>query len=62
MTDKIKSLLYFMLKYFIIFCVKVRWAWFHINPMYIKFYMTNDECHFQHRTTGVLFSNYVWAD
>ena len=41
--------------------VKIRWWYFHINPNYIKFYMSSesDEAHFQHRKTGLLHSNYV---
>jgi len=41
--------------------IKVRWWYFHISPMYIKFYMSSesDEAHFQHRKTGQLHSNLI---
>ncbi len=30
------------------FLLQVRWAYFHVNPMYVKFYIHN-EAWFQHR-------------
>lgn len=51
-----------MKKHIIMLMVKFRWAYFHMSPNYIKFYMTMDECHFQHRNTGVIHSNLVWVE
>jgi len=50
-----------MYKLYIMAILKIRWAYFHINPNYIKFTM-GDETHFQHRKTGTLHCNYVWDD
>lgn len=53
-----------MNKAIIMFLVKLRWAYFHVHPNYIKFYMGggSDEAHFQHRKTGAIHSNLVWKD
>ena len=53
-----------MSKLIIMFFVKLRWVYFHLNPMYVKFYVTaeSDEAHFQHRKTGAIHSNLVWID
>jgi hypothetical protein len=51
-----------MRKIIIMTIVKIRWVYFHINPMYMKFYMTSTEPHFQHRRTGEIFSNYTWVE
>jgi hypothetical protein len=59
-----------MRKFLIMSIVKLRWLYFHINPMYIKFYMDIDhnEAHFQHKKTGQLYfvdtisSNFIWVD
>ncbi len=37
--------------------INIRWAYFHINPMYIKFYV-EVEPWFQHRTNGSIHCNY----
>lgn len=52
-----------MRKSIIMLCVKLRWAYFHLNPYYLKFYMDEGrtEAHFQHIKTGVLHSNLVWV-
>jgi hypothetical protein len=44
--------------------VNLRWAYFHINPNYMKFYMDSErkEAHFQHRKTGAIHSNLIWVD
>ena len=43
-------------------CVlKIRWAYFHVSPMYIKFSMDKSEFHFQHRVDGSIHSNYCLA-
>ena len=53
-----------MYKAIVMFIVKLRWFYFHVNPNYIKFYMNSesDEAHFQHRKTGQLHSNLVWIE
>lgn len=56
MVNKIKEWIYIVL---ITILLKVRWAWFHINPRYIKFYVTDDEAHFQDQQTGMIFCNYT---
>lgn len=40
------------------FLLRIRWAYFHVNPNYIKFYMTEDEAHFQHSKTGLIHSDF----
>lgn len=50
------------IKYLLITVLKARWAYFHISPMYIKFSMSDTESHFQHRSSGVIESNYIWED
>lgn len=42
--------------------VWLRWAYFHLHPSYVKFYMTQDEAHFQHVKTGAIYSNFEWVD
>jgi len=46
--------------YILRFILSVRWAYFHISPSYIKFYMDSErtEAHFQHKKYGTLHSNY----
>ena len=53
-----------MRKFLIMTLVNIRWAYFHVNPNYIKFYMSSEsnEAHFQHRKTGQLHSNLVWVE
>lgn len=53
-----------MKKVLIMFLVKLRWAYFHVSPSYIKFYVSNDsdEAHFQHVKNGSIHSNLVWGD
>lgn len=53
-----------MSKAIVMFLVKLRWMYFHVNPRYIKFYMGggSDEAHFQHVKTGEIHSNFVWID
>ena len=53
-----------MKKFLIMTLINLRWAYFHINPMYVKFYVDSErkETHFQHRKTGQLHSNFVWVD
>ena len=48
----------------IMFFVKLRWVYFHLNPMYLKFTVTaeSNEAHFQHRITSTIHSNLVWID
>ena len=41
------------------FFLKIRWAYFHLHPNYIKFYMAPDEAHFQHVHSGTIYSNYI---
>lgn len=48
----------FLLKAFI----KIRWAYFHVSPMYLKFYMTADEPWFQHKRNGSIHCNYTIID
>lgn len=44
--------------------VKLRWMYFHVNPMYVKFYADSErtQVHFQHKRTGRIYSNYRWVD
>ena len=51
-----------MKKSIIMLLVKLRWLYFHLNPMYVKFYVANDEAHFQHRKAGSIHSNLNWVD
>lgn len=53
-----------MAKFLIMAMVHIRWAYFHVNPMYVKFYMDSEhtESHFQHRTRGSLHSNMYWQE
>lgn len=41
--------------------INLRWAYFHIHPSYIKFYVDENktEAHFQHRKYGTLHSYFV---
>lgn len=57
MMEKMKRIL-------IIGLINLRWAYFHVSPRYIKFYMGggSDEAHFQHIKTGAIHSNLVFAD
>lgn len=45
----------------IIFVIKVllriRWIYFHLNPLYVKFSMEGTECHFWHRLTNTIHSD-----
>jgi len=43
--------------------IKVRWMYFHVSPMYVKFYFDSTDEHgmFQHRKHGTLHANYLWA-
>ena len=52
------------MKPLITFFVKCRWAYFHIHPGFVKFYVgpENEEAHFQNIRTGELHSNLVWVD
>ena len=40
------------LKFIVMFLIKIRWVYFHISPMYLKFCMQGDKYHFQHRRCG----------
>jgi len=53
-----------MIKFIVMAIIKLRWIYFHINPMYVKFYVdsSRSEAHFQHRLTGQLHSNFKWVD
>ena len=51
-----------MKKQIIMIIVKLRWIYFHLSPMYVKFYMTPEEAHFQHRKDGSIHSNITWVD
>jgi len=51
-----------MNRFIIMFMVHLRWAYFHISPMYIKFYMTADEPWFQHKRNGSIHCNYRWEN
>lgn len=53
-----------MKKLLIMSVVKLRWAYFHVSPRYVKFYMDSGhtEAHFQHVKTGAIHSNLVWVD
>ena len=53
-----------MRKIIVMFLVNLRWAYFHISPSYIKFYMDAErkEAHFQHVRTGQIYCNFVWVD
>lgn len=43
--------------------VKIRWAYFHIHPSYMKFKMSADsESYFQHSKTGEICCNFTWND
>jgi hypothetical protein len=51
-------------KALVIFILKLRWAYFHINPNYIKFHMGrgSNQAHFQHVKDGSIHSNIIWVD
>jgi len=53
-----------MRKAIIMFFVNLRWAYFHVHPSYVKFWMDSEhtEAHFQHVKRGTLHSNLVWTD
>ena len=53
-----------MIKTLIMLLVKLRWAYFHIHPHYVKFWMDSErtEAHFQNVKDGSIHSNYVWID
>ena len=53
-----------MKKNLIMFLVKLRWLYFHVNPRYMKFGMGggSNEYHFQHVKNGSVHSNFVWVD
>lgn len=51
-----------MRKCIIMFFVKLRWAYFHVSPSYIKFTMSGSEYHFQNVKTGEIHSNYIWTN
>lgn len=53
-----------MKKLLIMTIVNIRWFYFHISPMYVKFYMDSErtEAHFQHIKTGQLHCNYSWSE
>ena len=53
-----------MRKFLIMTLVHLRWAYFHVNPAYTKFYMdeARTEAHFFHAKTNSLHSNYKWVD
>lgn len=53
-----------LVKYLIMFFVHLRWAYFHLNPAYMKFTMSSEsnEAHFQHKKHGTIHSNLVWKD
>jgi len=53
MRDKIAT---FILKSYI----NIRWAYLHLNPRYMKFYIGN-EPHFQHLKLGTIHSNLLYA-
>lgn len=40
--------------------INLRWAYFHVNPAYKKFYMDSarTEAHFLHERTNSIHSNY----
>ena len=40
--------------------IHLRWLYFHINPMYLKFYISKDEAHFQHKKNGTIHSNIIY--
>ena len=44
---------------FLILYLKIRWAYFHVSPRYIKFYMTDTEAHFQNAKTGAIHSQVI---
>jgi len=50
----------FLLKIFL----KLRWAYFHVNPSYQKFYMdaARTEAHFFHAKTNSMHCNYSLID
>lgn len=48
-----------MIKLIVMFFIKLRWAYFHVNPSYLKFTLDND-AYFQHSKTGVIHCNYSW--
>jgi hypothetical protein len=39
--------------------LRLRWAYFHIHPSYMKFRMTETENHFQHKSTGRIHSDVI---
>jgi len=45
----------------LIVALKIRWAYFHVCPWYIKFYMdsTESECHFQNMKTNTIHSQLI---
>lgn len=45
-----------------IILIKLRWAYFHLHPNYIKFYVTKEKSHFQNIKTGKLHSDLVFND
>lgn len=51
-----------MQKLLIKLLLKARWLYFHLNPRYAKFYVTEDEAHFQHTPTGTIHSNYSFKE
>ncbi len=46
-----------MSKFLLHVFINIRWTYFHINPMYIKFYV-EVEPWFQHRTNGSIHCGY----
>jgi hypothetical protein len=50
-----------MKKLIVMSIVNLRWAWFHINPRYLKFTM-DKEVYFQDMKTGCILYNYHWEE
>jgi hypothetical protein len=51
-----------MARFILTVFIKLRWWYFHINPIYTKFYIDSEraEAHFLHRRTGQVHSNFKW--